>query len=139
MFGKLQYLKTGTETQPVLKSKGDDLRIDWGYFYVAAYKHKNIKQSLESTLPGKKLEGYTETRIDFGKTDQLPLPETLILAYDDLYSIQYFNQDLKAWWKKNYTSTEQMLDKTMEVSTNVMDRCDKFDRQLAADAEKSRW
>jgi Domain of unknown function (DUF4965)/Domain of unknown function (DUF1793)/Domain of unknown function (DUF5127)/Domain of unknown function (DUF4964) len=137
VFGKLQYLKTGTETQPVLKSKGDDLRIDWGYFYVAAYKHKNIKQSLESTLPGKKLEGYTETRIDFGKIDQLPLPETLILAYDDLYSIQYFNQDLKAWWKKNYTSTEQMLDKTMEVSTNVMDRCDKFDRQLVADAEKA--
>lgn len=137
VFGKLQYLKSGTEAQPILKTKGDDVRIDWGYLYVAAYKNPKIKQSLESTLPGKKLTGYTETRIDFGKVGELPLPQTLLLAYDDLYSIQYFNQDLKAWWKKNYTSTEQMLDKSMEESVSVMDRCDKFDRQLVADAEKA--
>ncbi len=137
VYGKIQYIKSGTETQPVLQSKGDDIRIDWGYAYVAAYNHKNVKQSLEPTLPGKKLEGYSETRIDFGKVDQLPLPHTLILAYDDLFSIQYFGQNLKAWWKKNYSSAEQLLDKTMESSTNVMDRCDKFDRQLYADAEKA--
>ncbi len=137
VYGKLQYLKSGTTTQPVLKTKGDDLRIDWGYLYVAAYKNPKIRQSLESTLPGKKLTGYTETKIDFGKIGELPVPQTLLLAYDDLYSIQYFNQDLKAWWKKNYTSTEQMLDKSMEASVSVMDRCDKFDRQLFADAEKA--
>lgn len=137
VYGKLQYLKSGTVSQPVLKTKGDDVRIDWGYLYVAAYKNPKIRQSLESTLPGKKLTGYTETKIDFGKIGELPVPQTLLLAYDDLYSIQYFNQDLKAWWKKNYTSTEQMLDKSMEASVNVMDRCDKFDRQLVADAEKA--
>ncbi len=137
VFGKLQYLKSGTVAQPVLKTKGDDVRIDWGYLYVAAYKNPKIRQSLESTLPGKKLTGYTETKIDFGKIGELPVPQTLLLAYDDLYSIQYFNQDLKAWWKKNYTSTEQMLDKSMEASVSVMDRCDKFDRQLFADAEKA--
>lgn len=135
--GKIQFIKTGTTAQPVLKSKGDDIRIDWGYAYVAAYNQKSVKQSLETTLPGKKLDGYAETRIDFGKVDQLPLLHTLILAYDDLYSIHYFGQDLKAWWKKNFTSTEQMLDKTMESAVSVMDRCDKFDRQLVADAEKA--
>ncbi len=137
VYGKLQYLKTGTATQPVLKAKGDDIRIDWGYLYVAAYKNPKIRQSPEPSLPGKKLIGYSETRIDFGKVSDLPLPHTLIIAYDDLYSIQYFNQDLKAWWKKNYTSTEQMLDKSMEESVRVMERCDQFDRQLYADAEKA--
>lgn len=30
VFGKLQFLKSGTEAQPVLKTKGDDIRIDLG-------------------------------------------------------------------------------------------------------------
>jgi Domain of unknown function (DUF4965)/Domain of unknown function (DUF1793)/Domain of unknown function (DUF5127)/Domain of unknown function (DUF4964) len=34
--GALSFLKAGTSEQPVLGKKGDDLRIDWGYVYVAA-------------------------------------------------------------------------------------------------------
>jgi len=33
---QLNILKAGTKEQPVLQKKGDDLRIDWGYMYVAA-------------------------------------------------------------------------------------------------------
>src|SRR5215217_6827426 len=34
-FGPLSILKAGTLEQPVLQKKGDNLRIDWGYMYVA--------------------------------------------------------------------------------------------------------
>ena len=34
------WLKMGSAEQPVLAKKGDDLRIDWGYLYVAAPKSK---------------------------------------------------------------------------------------------------
>ncbi|ULT23209.1 DUF5127 domain-containing protein [Sphingobacterium sp. E70] len=35
---KLAILKTGTVEQPILQKGADDMRIDWGYFYVAAPK-----------------------------------------------------------------------------------------------------
>jgi hypothetical protein len=35
-FGDLNTLVIGSEAQPVLRSKGDDHRIDWGFLYVTA-------------------------------------------------------------------------------------------------------
>ena len=35
-FGALSALEAGTREQPILQKKGDNLRIDWGYCYVAA-------------------------------------------------------------------------------------------------------
>src|SRR6476659_7228409 len=44
----LTMLKAGSVEQPVLQKKGDDLRIDWGYVYVAAPQSENVEQSVAS-------------------------------------------------------------------------------------------
>ena len=36
----LEVLQIGSQEQPVLAKDGDDLRIDWGYLYVAAAKQE---------------------------------------------------------------------------------------------------
>ena len=36
-------LKTGTKEQKILGRRGDDVMIDWGYFYMACDKGKTVQ------------------------------------------------------------------------------------------------
>lgn len=132
--GQLSFIKTGTAAQPVLQQTGDDVRINWGYSYVAVQKVPFIRQSKEVTLPGLAITGMSETQFDFGKLKDKPAGFTMLIGYDDLYSIQYFGQNLKAWWKKSYATMEELLDKAWDEAATVVQRCEVFDRQLFGDA-----
>ena len=48
---QLNILKAGTKEQPVLQKKGDDLRIDWGYMYVATPVSVKASNCREQSLP----------------------------------------------------------------------------------------
>ena len=109
----LSILKAGTIAQPVLQKKGDDLRIDWGYMYVAAPKSLNELQyvtdqdELISSFvtgkivtmdkPGKQLA--LNTVLNFGSVGPVAREKFVEVGYDDLYSVQYFGKNLKPWWK----------------------------------------
>jgi len=150
---KLFVLKSGTKDQPVLKAKGDDVRINWGYVYVAAPKDKAISQTIntfESSLelfksagenndvsiyPGRQL--MLNSFLDFGKINTTAKEKYVMVGYDDLYSIQYFGQDCKAWWKKNYPSMDALLNKSAQDYATIKARCIDFDKQLYSDALKA--
>lgn len=142
-YGSLLIHKTGTTTQQVLKRKGDDVRIDWGYSYLAVADEKGTQLSASTTEESNPQQSHTPTpavynlKMDYGKVAAVPVTKTILLAYDDLYSIQYFNEDLKAWWKKNFVSTEEMLKKSMEEFKIIEASCTRFDQQLYADALKA--
>ncbi len=131
----IAFQKTGTVEQPVLKRKGDDVRIDWGYSYLAIQDKEAVKLSFStrSDLVGK----YCKLEINYGKIKNVAVEKTILLAYDDLYSIQYFNQNLQAWWKKKYTTIEELIKKSFDEAGQIAERCDKFDKQLWDDAVKA--
>ncbi len=133
-YENISYFKIGTTGQPVLKRKGDDVRIDWGYLYLAVTNEAGVKQNTSSKIPGINLPGMISTEISFGKVKSVPIEKTVLLAYDDLYSIQYFNQDLHAWWKKNFSTTEEMIKKSLNDFGPIAERCGKFDKELYNDA-----
>jgi hypothetical protein len=141
----LQVLKAGTTEQPVLQKRGDDLRIDWGYMYVAAPKgsdqkivrserlEMDIKWSAQET--GRSL--VLETGLPFPKTTGKPQEQFLMLGYDDVYSIQYFKENLPPVWKAEGRTIEKELAKAAADYKTVMQQCIAFDQKLYADAKKA--
>jgi hypothetical protein len=131
--GPLLFQKTGTKDQPVLKRKGDDVRIDWGYSYLAVSKNEpNNTLKAGKAAPG--LSGLCNLQMNYGKVKTEAVEKTILLAYDDLYAIQYFNQNLQAWWKKNFSSVEEMINKSFADFKTIESRCNQFDKELYRDA-----
>jgi hypothetical protein len=144
----LNILKAGTTAQPVLEKKGDDLRIDWGYMYVAvpvSEKAVEYISTASQAIPafvsnnenttittGKSL--VLNTSINVGKVGREAKETYFLLAYDDIYSIQYFHQNLRPWWNRNGKETiENQLSKAATEYKSVMQKCKDWNKKMYDD------
>ena len=156
----ITYLKTGTLEQSVLAKKGDDVRIDWGYFYLATpgnagnvemgigdyHKMKKDfisvgKFAVNAFNPDVAPESETMNALvytrDLGNV-QSPVSGYIMLGYDDLYSIQYFKDNRMAYWKHNGKfDIYDVFEKAVKTYASVMQRCEQFDIRMMNDAEKA--
>lgn len=146
----LVYASTGSVEQNILAKKGDDVRIDWGYFYLAAPAGSEAAVAAgdglalrRSFLAGTDLDGQ-----DTGGQDKLamvcPLGTVasgkghLLLAYDDIYSLQYFGTNLRPYWnRKNNETIFTQMSKAETEYADLMKRCADFDVRLWKDAEQA--
>ncbi|WP_419698457.1 glutaminase domain-containing protein [Mucilaginibacter sp. NFX135] len=148
----LSILKAGTIEQPILQKKGDDLRIDWGYMYVAAPKSANAqqyvstsKQSVDSFFSGDSKSTAKEgsnlvlnTVIPFGKVGKTAVSKFIELGYDDITPVQYFHTNLKPWWQNAQTKTiEQVLAKAAAEYPAVLQKCATFNTSMYKDAQNA--
>ncbi|MDQ0969793.1 hypothetical protein QFZ20_005196 [Flavobacterium sp. W4I14] len=150
----LSILKTGTVEQPVLKKRGDDLRIDWGYLYVAvparfnatqfiATQNESLKSFVDSKYPtqtqvlnSKNLN--LSSIIPFGSVSSTPVDKYMMLGYDDLKSVEYFGEKLQPVWRQ--AGSQQFEDQLAEANTqypSLKTKCAIFDAKLYTDAEKA--
>jgi len=148
----LSVLKAGTKAQPILQKKGDDLRIDWGYLYAAAPNSANVIQYItpqEDVLASFAANKFVSTAKDgrelalntilnFAAVGPKPKEQFVELGYDDLYSAQYFSQNLMPWWKAGGKITiDQELKAAAGNYTSVMQQCDAFNKSMYAAALKA--
>ena len=149
----IKFMKAGTTEQPILQKSGDNVRIDWGFVYLAANKSKkntvaigDYFETKESFIQNGKLPNGPD-KIKASMTRQMPAMSYvdqlgsvsgkafskgyLMLAYDDIKSIQYFGDNLKAWWTKDGKVT---IDEVLKTAANehdlVINRCNEFDEKL---------
>lgn len=151
-----KLLKVGTTTQPILQKKGDNIRIDWGYFYVGVNNHsdaqqyisESCQQGLDAFISGSPktaaatnpTQGHSlmlNTIVNFGPIAS-QTERHIELGYDEIYAVQYFGQNLRPWWNKDGSSslTKQMALADKEFR-EVTSKCDRFDQELFNSAEKT--
>lgn len=147
---KSRVLRAGTQSQAVLGRSGDDVRIDWGHLYVAAgpEARQSVGAATEvlpffvnagvligsDTMAGRSL--LLNTMVDFGLVaDGKPIESVVALAYDDGFSVQFFGQNLQAWWKQDgKMDIRQLLSTALRDYPRVVVACDQFDVKLYKDA-----
>ncbi|MHC1694941.1 MAG: DUF4965 domain-containing protein [Eubacteriales bacterium] len=115
----------GSSEQSILSRSGDDLRIDWGYFYLSVQSGTVTVEKSEMT--------YLKAQSSLGDG----VPALFTFAYDDEYSIQYFNKYLKSLWNSDGTTIRQVIASAFSEYRDISSRCEAFDAQLQADAYES--
>lgn len=146
----LIYLKTGSTEQPVLKKKGDDLRIDWGYFYLVSEKNDtkfNIGSAgkIRSEFIGNNSGAnnpVTKSNQRFAFTKQAgnnkKAAGKIMIGYDDIFSVQYFDENLRPYWnRKNDKDILSLFEKANKEYRSLIAACTKFDNQLFVDAQEA--
>ena len=145
---RFAYAKVGTVEQPVLQKYGDNVRIDWGYFYLAGDKAKYTTASGNpyairsefidaGTISSNKGE-YLAITANIGKVGTKAVSDYIMVGYDDLYSILYYGEKVRPYWnRKGDSSIEQQFALAADEYPSLVKRCEKFDAKLMADATKA--
>jgi hypothetical protein len=158
-FDGMQALKAGTRQQNVLGRKGDDVRIDWGYFYLAASPKENpraviadagdcyrtftdrgsLPDRMDDRMPKAVRDNAPVMAMQFDRTGVTSSAKTcqVILAYDDIDSVLYFGQNLQGYWKRNGKQIEQIIKEAADTYPQIARRCEAFDRELMQDLKKA--
>ena len=130
-IGNLQSARIGSKAQKILCQSGDDVRINWGYFYLTANGAVWTRKSLIG-------EGEDKKQCSFvGATVEIKDSTLITFAYDDISSIEYFGEHLKAYWKKDGSTILDQIALAHKDYKSVMARCEDFATKMFCDAVRA--
>ncbi len=114
-------IRMGSVAQRVLWRSGDDLRIDWGYLYLAS----SNKNALTETFCQDEMT-YISVSLPMVEGDT----EAVAFAYDDVHSFNYFGHDCDAYWKSVTPSIEAAISEALSEVAQNRKRCDAIADEL---------
>ncbi len=154
-IGGFVTLRFGSQDQQVLAKKGDDLRIDWGHLYIAAAKASVAESviatrgvAMDSWIQTGKLPGGDDTRMpraandanqvgaitfNLGPVNMPSVSRTLMLAYDDEFSLTFMGRKLRPYWRRAGMDAAKLLETAASDFPELQKRCVAFDKEVMAD------
>lgn len=124
VHNNLNLASMGNTKQCILNRSGDDLRIDWGYFYLASDIDSDISI----------VDDKGEKKILLKKTMSEKEPVTLIFAYDDVFSLNYFGNNIEALWKKSGKSIREVISEAYFECDIMLQKCIEYSNNIYKDA-----
>lgn len=144
---KLLFLKTGNAEQNVLGEQDGSICTNWGYLYLSCAK-SNASYAVGSPVDmrsdfvangilngdvSSKSKAYIAIADNLGNGEKLS-GKTMI-GYDDIYSLNYFGENLRPYWNRNG-------DKNIEIEfaeankqfDKLKKECSRFDYELMSKA-----
>ncbi len=156
-FGDLTALRAGTVDQPLLRPAGDDVRIDWGYVYAAARSGDATAAAGSSAsladafAAGRPLAGGDQAppraandrepalafAFDLGRVGQKPVARRVMIAYDEVYAIDFLGRKLRPYWRRDGATPADLFTAADRDFEGLTRRCEAFDTELMADMTRS--
>ena len=152
----MTVLRASNFEQPVLQKSGDDLRIDWGYLLLAvpdqagASASTQLSDDVEAQFAEGKALSFDDMDMprradrrtvlasvfDLGQVSSTASSRHVLLAYDDIYSIEYLNRWMRPYWRRNGMTMGQLLEKAEQEYGSLDQRARQFDEELTADLRR---
>ena len=152
----LQVLSVGSRDQQVLNRAGDNLRIDWGYFYLAIPERENatlvaspdaissflssgalpIADDMEMPLQPRNGAAHLAVALPADVSASQSVSRHVLLAYNEIYSIEYLDRKLRPYWQRNGETPGSMLTQAEDRYAGLEERGRRFDETLTSDLEK---
>lgn len=159
-LGDMQVLRLGSLDQPILAKSGDNLRIDWGYLYLAVPAQgggeHTVLTDFRSARDGFVARGAIPDQddlrmprlasdqwpvlacmFDLGRVGPAVVGRHLLLAYDELFAIEYLNRRLRPYWRRAGLEADGLLRTAAAEYPALAQRCAEFDGELMDDLRQA--
>jgi len=136
--------KIGSVSQPVLGKDGDDIRIDWGYFYLGVPACCGSVSTEVTEVP------VIDDKMPHGEKAEMTFvcaeaslctccggSVLFTFSYDDIRSIKYFEDELVSYWNKDGKGILTAIAEAYADYDDVKARCDDFSDRMFLDAVRA--
>ncbi|MCQ2470896.1 MAG: DUF4965 domain-containing protein [Clostridia bacterium] len=124
----INAVKMGSKKQEILGKFGDDLRIDWGYFYLCPPADSSISSFKDE-------ENMNFVSAEFAC--EASKVYDILFAYDDIYSLEYFKKHIKAYWHTKGLTIEEAMKEALEESEEMLIKCNKVSYDIYKQGKRS--